>query len=186
MLVSRFTELPCVLAPQNVQKHSSCFSSFLGSIPLPPFIRILFFPKLCCPVLLDVAFIPSSVSKLWGLVPEKSPGESTFRVQRVVAAAAPSVFSPGPHLLSEWPSPCTFIWHSRLHPPCFQGGTLASLVFFGPSGNNASSRFLPQADPMQVSGSLLMYPTCSFGSLGIPYQLVCLKILSLNIFCFSL
>lgn len=91
-----------------------------GSVPLLLLSWLCFSWISISPILLNVAFIPSSFSKLWDLVLEKSPGMSILRVHTLLVAPAPLVFlsvGPCPHFLLEWATPCSFNWCSQLKLP---------------------------------------------------------------------
>lgn len=102
--ISSVTELPFVLFLQSVQDRGNCFLWFLDFVPLTP--SGLCFSWVCCAILLNISFIPSNFSKLWGLVLEMTPGTSILTVHRILAAPDTLVFLSCPHFLLGLASPC--------------------------------------------------------------------------------
>ena len=138
------------------------------------------------PILFNIDFIPRSFPKFWQLVLGKSSGISNLRVHRVSASLDFFIITsgPSPHfLLRTSPievsadvlnSICSYhrgtpwlLWHFLV----FQ--TLILLPTF--------------SHKLILCRSQSYFPplTCIFGFLGIPYQLVCLKVLPISLKHFS-
>lgn len=131
-------------------------------------------------IVLNVDFLPSSFYELWELVLEKSPMNWESRGSELLQPLCFSYLV----LISYWNGQllALFSWCPQLHLSSFQGKHL------GQFGILWSARyqcfFLLSLTSwyyvdLRIIGDVSP-PTCILGFLVIPYQLVCLKILSMS------